>query len=192
MKKETLTANPKPRGRLGRLAKILQDKTNAATAGRVMEGYGEFEAANPKGKAAWIRRMIGRLEDNCAAETCRSVMEACGRKCCGLSTRRLARQIWEDSVSMEDFLARMNKSGLGGGRLKLTGPNTVSGGYDRCYCGQVSQTEIPFPGKTYCQCSAGWYQQLFEAATGMKAEVELESSIISGADRCDFTIRLYR
>ena len=68
--------------------------------------------------------------------------------------------------------------------------NTIVGGYDRCYCGRVKQTKEPFPTDTYCHCSTGWYQSLFEAAFDKPVEVTLKQSILQGADRCEFEIRI--
>jgi hypothetical protein len=69
-------------------------------------------------------------------------------------------------------------------------PKTILGGYDRCYCGRVRQTKEPFPTDTYCHCSTGWYKSLFEAAFNRPVEVTLKQSILQGADRCEFEIRL--
>lgn len=178
-------------GKLGRMAKVLLDQAGVGITEKVMQGHEDFTRASlPREKAVWIRRMIRRLEDNCGSEICQGVMETCGRKCCGISTRTQASKIWEGSDSLEDFLRKMNQRGLGGGRLVLKDANTISGGYDKCYCGQVSQTDAPFPTLTYCQCSAGWYKQLFEAALGLHVEVRLVQSIISGAPSCEFEISI--
>lgn len=178
-------------GRLNRLALILQEKTDAITAERIFRGHESyFQAKNAKAKAAWMRQMISRLEASCDAETCKEVLQSCGRKCCGTNSRKHARKLYLESASLDEFLVRMNQCGLGGGRLKIISADTISAGYDRCFCGQVSQTEVPFPTQTYCQCSVGWYEQLFETALGTQVEVELLQSIISGAKSCEFRIRL--
>ena len=72
--------------------------------------------------------------------------------------------------------------------LKLKDPHTIVGGYDWCYCGRVKHTEKPFPTDTYCHCSTGWYQSLFEAAFGKPVKVRLVQSILQGANRCEFEI----
>lgn len=178
-------------GKLNRLALILQEKTDAITAEKVFSGHDEyFSAKNATAKAAWMRQMMLRLETNCDAETCNQVLQSCGRKCCGINSRKHARKLYLESTSLEEFILKMNHCGLGGGRLKLLSADTISAGYDRCFCGQVSQTEVPFPTITYCQCSVGWYKQLFETALGTQVEVELLQSIISGAKSCEFRIRL--
>ena len=58
------------------------------------------------------------------------------------------------------------------------------------FCYQVVRTEEPFNNRTYCQCSAEFHKQYFEAAIGKPIEVELEQSIISGAEYCIFKLHI--
>ncbi len=139
-------------------------------------------------KAEWIRNAVRRLEQEAGKPTARKVMQACGMKCCGPTQQKRARQFMNESKSVEELLARLNESGIGGGRLKLKDPHTIVGGYDWCYCGRVRQTQQPFPTDTWCHCSTGWYQALFEAALGKPVKVKLKQSILQGADRCEFEI----
>ena len=68
--------------------------------------------------------------------------------------------------------------------------STIQGGYDRCYCGMVSKTRMPFPDLTYCHCSTGWYKQLFETALKKSVRVKIKRSIICGAKTCEFEIKI--
>lgn len=71
-----------------------------------------------------------------------------------------------------------------GRRLKFVNSHTIIGGYDHCYCGQVEHTKELFTDTTYCNCSVGWYKQLFETAMGKKVEVKILQSIISRSKSC--------
>ena len=178
-------------GRLGRLARILLEKAGVGIAQKVMQGYETFEAkSNLKQKAGWLRQMMQKMEQNCSPELCREVMQACGQKCCGINTRKAALQLWKESASMADFLKALNRRKIGGGRLLLQNEHTITGGYDQCFCGQVKQTEEPFPNLAYCQCSAGWYKRLFETVLDRQVEVEITQSIIAGAKSCEFVIHI--
>lgn len=141
-------------------------------------------------KAEWVRDAVERLEREAGQPAARKVMQACGMKCCGPTQQRRARQFMKESKSVEELLARLNEKGIGGGRLKLKNRRTITGGYDRCYCGRVKQTPQPFATDTYCHCSAGWYQSLFEAAFGRPVKVTLRQSILQGAERCEFEIEI--
>ena len=174
-------------GRIGRWARIIEEETSQDTAEKVLQGADQFKSLNNTEKAAWIRGAVEKLEKLIGQEKTRKIMESCGRKCCGPTSRKKAKQLMDESDSLEEFIRKLNEKGLGGGRLTLHG-DTITGGYDHCYCGQVKQTKEPFLTLTYCSCSAGWYKQLFESALGKPVEVELLQSIICGADTCEFTI----
>lgn len=178
-------------GRLGRLAQILLEQAGPEIAEQVFAGYEVHETGTRlRQKAAWIRQMVQKMEQKCSPRVCRSVMESCGQKCCGILTRKAAFSLWKQAASPEEFLLSLNQRKIGGGRLRLTNPNTITGGYDQCFCGQVKQTEEPFPGLAYCQCSAGWYKRLFESVLEKEVKVELLQSIISGSPTCEFLIHI--
>ena len=189
MKKEII--NLPIGGRIGRLAKIIRDKTDLFTAEKVMKDFERYESAkNNSEKAEWIKKMIQRLENQIEINKCIEIMESCGNKCCGLSTRKQAKKLMEESNSLAEFIDKLNAKGIGGGRLQLEDKKTIKGGYDRCYSGQVKQTKEPFPTNTYCQCSVGWYKQFFQSVFQKDIEVELMQSIITGAKTCEFIIHI--
>lgn len=178
-------------GRIGRLAKILADKTDIPTVKKIMCKHQEYQnTSNYAKKAEWIREVMARMQNILDIELCLEIMESCGLKCCGKTTREHARKAKQESKDIQDFIQRLNKIGIGGGRLQLKDKNTIVGGYDKCYCGQVKKTKTPFPDKTYCQCSVGWYKQLFGSALNKEVKVELIQSIISGAKTCEFIIHI--
>ena len=178
-------------GRIGRIAKIIRDRTDLITAEKVMKDFEIFESPkNYTEKAQWIKEMIGRMENQIGFPKSVEIMESCGNKCCGVTTRKQAKKIMEESNSLIEFIEKLNEKGIGGGRLKLENDNTITGGYDRCYCGLVKQTKEPFQTKTYCQCSVGWYKQLFKSVFEKDIKVELVQTIIMGANSCEFIIHI--
>jgi hypothetical protein len=136
------------------------------------------------------KKTMNRLERHVGKEKSVKIMESCGRRCCGSTTRNHVKKIAEESSSVKDFLEKLNRAGIGGGRLILKDKKTIMGGYDHCYCGQVKQTIVPFPTTTYCHCSVGWYTQLFESALGKSVDVEIVQSIVMGAPRYEFVIHI--
>jgi hypothetical protein len=66
--------------------------------------------------------------------------------------------------------------------IKITGRKN-----DKCFCPFASGTNI---SKSFCNCSKGWQKNTFETLTGKKAEVNIDSSILFGGDRCSFTVKL--
>lgn len=177
-------------GRIGRFARQIEKETTLKIAEKFMKTYEEFEKANNPGKAAWLKKTVKRMEKELGKKTTKSILESCGRKCCGPTSRKIAAKFMNESKTIKEFLKNLNEKGLGGGRLKLKNKSTITGGYDVCYCGQVKHTKEPFKNTTYCYCSAGWYKQMFESALKRTVEVEVVQTIISGADRCEFIIHI--
>lgn len=190
MKSKSNSAIPKT-GRIGRFAQIVEEETNQDIAEKVMQDAEHYKSFNYPKKAAWWKGAVNRLEQLAGRETCLKILKKCGQKCCGQTTRKRVKQLMDESESLKEFVEKLNKTGLGGGRLVLQDETTIRGGYDTCYCGQVKQTKEPFDTK-YCHCSVGWYTQLVESALGTPVDVELVQSIISGADTCEFIIHIRR
>jgi hypothetical protein len=175
-------------GRIGRIVKKLIAKTGLVTAKKTMKGVDEFETLSPAEKADYIKDMIARMKKLAGNAQTKDILVSCGMMCCGVTSRRRVAQLKSESTSIKDLLEKMNKRHLGGGRLKLKDAHTITGGYDQCYCGMVSRTRTPFPDLTYCQCSTGWYRQLFETALGRPVKVRILKSILCGAKTCEFVI----
>lgn len=189
MKNDKNTPLPKSGG-LGRIAQILIAEVGEATAREIMPNAGRFNSLIRKDKAEYIRNMIKRMKKIIGVAKTYNILVSCGKKCCSANTRKGALEAMKESKSMQDFIDRLNERNLGGGRLKLKDKNTITGGYDRCYCSMVRNTIIPFQDTTYCQCSTGWYKQLFETALGRPVEVRILKSIIAGAKTCEFEIKI--
>jgi hypothetical protein len=177
-------------GRIGRFAKMLAKETNRKTVEKIMKDSDKYEKLNYPEKAKWWNETINRLEKVTDKKSTIKIMQSCGRMCCGLTSRKRVKQIMSQSKSIKELVDNLNKIGLGGRRLILKNENTITGGYDRCFCGQVKQTQKPFSSLTYCHCSTGWYQQLFETALGRPVEIEILQSIICGAKTCEFVIHI--
>ena len=165
-------------------------KAGVSVTRKVMGGAGTFKQLDYPSKADYLREMVQRMKRILGTAETKEIFAACGMMCCGITSRKLANQLMQESKSLKDFIKKLNEKHLGGGRLKLKNKNTIIGGYDRCYCGAVSKTRKHFPDLTYCHCSTGWYKQLFETALGRPVKVKILKSIISGAKTCEFVIKI--
>jgi hypothetical protein len=58
-----------------------------------------------------------------------------------------------------------------------------------CFCPLIKETRKRLP-LDYCFCSAGWYKAIYEGIFGEAVEVTVEESLISGDERCRFSIRI--
>lgn len=177
-------------GRIGRITKIMISKAGVSVTRKVMGGVETFKKRDYPSKADYLREMVKRMKRILGTSDTKDILVSCGMMCCGITSRKLAKRLMQESKSLKDFIKKLNEKHIGGGRLILKDKSTIIGGYDHCYCGMVSKTRTPFPDLTYCQCSTGWYKQLFETALGHPVKVKILQSIIAGARTCEFVIKI--
>lgn len=188
---EDISKIPKT-GRIGRFAKIVENKTSQDCFLRIMEKSDEYGKYKPEKKALWWNHAIERLENELGKESTTEVMRACGSKCCGQGQRKTAKRLMKESSSIEDFLDKVSNYEVRDGELeyKLINEKTIIGKHNRCFCGQVKKSKELFDSNTYCQCSVEFNKQFFEAAFEKTVEVELKQSILNGGDYCEFEIKI--
>lgn len=155
---------------------------------RLLCGLGEPPAS--LGAADWICKAVARMDCDLAPEVCAAVLARCGRTCLGEDQVERARDAGRRFADLETLLSFLNENQIGGGDLRTDG-DTVYATYDRCYCPHVSASAERM-SPSHCNCSRGWLGALFEALLGCGVDVELRSSILSGASSCAFVIRPVR
>ncbi len=159
------------------------------TAEILAQACGDYDTlTTPLQRARCVKGVVDVLDQAVDEPTRQAIMQACGRQCIGASILDKARKLAKAASDLDDLLARLNQSHLGGGHLRREG-NVIHAMYERCYCGSVSQTKEPFSA-TYCYCSCGWYRQLFETLLERPVEVELLGSVIQGDENCRFKIMM--
>ena len=185
------TSIPKT-GRIGRFAKIIEKDLGEELLLEVMQDSDKYSLFKAPEKAIWWSSAVERLEKGAGTDKAIEIMKQCGQKCCGQGMRKTAKRLMGESKSMEEFLEKASTYEVKEGEIEYTlkDVNTIIGIFNRCFCGQVKQTKRPFKNKTYCQCSAEFHKQFFQAALEKPIEVELTQSIISGAKACKFVIHI--
>jgi hypothetical protein len=184
--KETLPTS----GRIGRIAKKVVEETDIKTAAKIMKGAVDFKELSYQQRAELLKEIVKRMKSVLGSKKTKEIFISCGTMCCGATSRKLVKKAMEKSRSLKELIDNLNKKHIGGGRLKLKNARTITGGYDRCYCGMVSKARMPYPDLTYCHCSTGWYKQLFETALNKRVEVKILQSIVCGAKTCEFIITI--
>jgi hypothetical protein len=142
----------------------------------------------PARQRKYLAGLMASLDVRLDAATRQRVMQNCGQQCIGAGIITRAAAIYKASNDLDELLDQLNKMHVGGGSLRREG-NLIYGYYDRCYCGLVSQAKGKI-SPSYCLCSCGWYKALFEGALGKPVEVKLLQSLLGGASRCAFEIRI--
>lgn len=172
-----------------RFIRNLEAHTDITLREQLMQSRPDYDSlTTPTQTAKWLAALMDDLDQQLGEDLARAIMEGCGQLCIGQSVLQKARQIQKEAADLDDLLARLNQAHIGGGQLQREG-NTIYAAYSRCYCGSVSKARQPISA-TYCQCSCGWYKQLFETLLERPVQVELIDSIAHGAETCRFVISI--
>ena len=130
--------------------------------------------------------MMDGLDKNVDEKAIAKILEQCGRQCQSQSFIKKSRAIYQKSKNTDDFLEKLARVYK---HLHREGSKAYLV-YPKCYYSQVNKIPKGRLSGTYCNCSRGWAQALFEGATGKSMEVTMEKSIINGNDQCKFRIAL--
>lgn len=188
-----MTTESIPRtGRIGRFAKVIEKELGEKVLSNVMQDSDKYDSFKSPEKSNWWKSAVERLDKEVGQNKAEEIMRLCGEKCCGKGIRKTAKRLMSESNSLEEFLVKASTDGLKEGEVeyKLTNKNTITGTFYRCFCKQVSKSDSSFKKMTYCQCSAEFHKQYFEAALERSVEVTINQSIINGAENCVFIIHI--
>lgn len=152
-------------------------KTMTAALGEISEN------ADSGSQAQYINDLLNYAETNNIPM--QSVMYKCGGSCLAKEVIELAKDIYEKSSSVEQFLTGLNDIGIGGKNLHIENGKIIAI-YKSCYCDIPYKTQKLHP--LYCQCSAGWFYHLFSEVFGKKVSVKTIGTITNGAKECTFEI----
>lgn len=161
------------------LANMTSDDCKAMTA-----ALGDIsEDADLNRQAEYINDLLNYAETNDIPM--QNVMRKCGGNCLSQEVIALAKNIYEKSSTIDQFLAELNDIGIGGRNLHIEN-GKVKAIYKNCYC------DIPYEIKkfnpSYCQCSAGWFEHLFSGVFGKPVSVKIIDTVTNGAKECTFEI----
>ncbi len=134
----------------------------------------------------WITSLVAGLDEHVDEGTRAKILEQCGRQCQSQSFIKKARNIYQKSRNVDEFLEKLSQVYKHLHREK----GNVYIVYPKCYCSQVNKLPKGKLSGTYCNCSRGWAKALFEGALGRPVVVAMEQSIISGDKQCKFRIAL--
>jgi Family of unknown function (DUF6144) len=169
---------------------------------KIMNGSEGLTAKTDKKKMAkWVKGAMERFDSQIDDEKIRTrIMENCGHECAKVNGRVIERaKVRRRKFKSDDaFLEAEQQKPMTGTRLVREG-NVLNQYYTpktftrpmRCYCsllrGLPEEEKVSI---TYCNCSKGFVETLWESVLGRPVKVELVQSVISGADECEFKIHI--
>jgi predicted hydrocarbon binding protein len=155
----------------------VKDESNDSVAKTIVSG--PDDSTKSEDNPAWVKATMERLENHFDQDTIVQIRRNCQ---CGYGMdERLAlvTELVAASTSLEEFgnLAKANAAGLFSdqGELYLQFPF--------CPCPMLEGVDR-LENDTWCQCTTGYSQVLFEKAFQCQVEVELLKSIKMGDDKC--------
>jgi len=161
--------------------RAVEAASDAKTADEIV--YGAEGAAKEQGNAEWVASAMERLDRKFGRSEVRQIRRSCQ---CGYGMEEklaLVKELMKRSSGLEEFgnLEEAHAAGLffEDGTLYLQFPF--------CPCPMLAEVER-LETDTWCQCTTGYSQVLFEQAFGCPVEVELLKSVKMGDERCLMTI----
>ena len=167
---------------------------------KFMEGSETIEKASSEHVALWVKGAINRLDGLVKPETRNEIMVRCGHNCAQAhkSTIKNARKKRQKYRFLDDFLAAEEKRAGKASRIERKGnmvyhyftPSSFGQGV-RCFCGLLKALpNDQTVSRTYCQCSRGFVEEIWETYLGKRPKVEIIESVVSGAKECKFAVHL--
>ena len=168
---------------------------------RVMEGSEQItDASSPEPVAGWVKGAMERLDNLVDEETRNQAMLNCGYRCIAahksvMYKMRAKRQQYE---TLDEFLQAEEQNPGRGTRLTREGaivyqyytPRSLARPV-RCYCPLLrGLPDGENVSTTYCQCSRGFVEKVWEKVLGRPVQVEILESCAAGAPECKFAIHL--
>ena len=193
-------------GPLEEISGRIEEFVGGDVSKKVMKGKDEMLAArDPVKGSLWMKEAVDRLDMLADKETCVKIMTACGRSCNAHNIKDTEECLTMRNMcsSDEEYIEKFLKPPGSGVRYERKGNKLIQyytpqeygkGKYGkaiRCYCsliGALPEGTIASP--TYCQCSRAFVRAHWEKVLGRPVKVDLGKTAISGADECQFIIRL--
>lgn len=134
----------------------------------------------------WFSGYANGLEqmDESAQDT---LLRACGLACGQSYTFQVFAEAFAHSANLDEFLAELAQV-FPASKYERIAENKVSVSYAQCGCDLVRLGWVKSP--IQCKCSVYNLQQNFAHALQKPVQVELLSSILGGAETCEFEVTL--
>jgi hypothetical protein len=130
----------------------------------------------------WISDLISSADNNLDPQLQKQLLEYCGRQCAKTNAAAeiekfkgnlngLMEELRQKWVEQVDFDAEK-------GKFYLKGKKSES-----CACAIINGNKNKVSG-TFCNCSLGFYKELFESVGGKPISIKLTETLLRGSDRC--------
>lgn len=132
----------------------------------------------------WVKDLIDHADAQLTEPQRKALLEARGRSCAKAGAALRAAPF---KGKLDEFVADV-QSHLGKDAVRREG-DVVKVTYPRCLCPLVSDSQEPLSA-SYCFCSAGWLEEVYETVSGKQVTVEILETVKRGGQRCRFNVKL--
>ncbi len=131
----------------------------------------------------WVTTLLTNMDASMKPEQRASLMEANGRACAGRIPALADQKGKGVDAPYNMLLGWMGKDNV------TRKDNEMTFVLSKCSCPLVGNGPAKL-SDTWCNCSVGWFKQVFDNATGKPTQVELKSAIKRGDPVCKFVVRV--
>lgn len=178
-------------GRFGRITKSMIDKGFEADLEKVLFDSMNFSKMNKNQSVKYVETVINRMDNHLGKENTKKILSKCGERCCGKTWSNFVREIKDSTEDLVSFFQLLNQKEAAFNTVFDfdQDKNIITINRGKCICGLINKAKNKFNSNLYCQCSTGHFFRFFEPVFPVK-NVELKKSILSGADSCEWEVKI--
>lgn len=178
-------------GRFGRITKNLRKLGFENEMDKILFDSLEFNKLNKNDQTKYIETIVERMDKIIGSENTKRVLFECGSQCCGKSWSKFAKNVWEQSKSLDDFFVRINKAEEKYNTYFVydSKKNIITLTRTKCICGLINKGEHFSKNKPFCNCSLGHMSVFFNSIFNV-VDIKLKKSIYSGDKICEWLITI--
>ncbi len=187
------------------LNRVLDDKEKSNSIMKHREMF-SIETSKEE-KTLWIKSVIAKLDKETDNYQKYDILSSCAHK---FSQKRIdkLRDIYEKTENVDAVIEEMHKDYLWyenptreGGVIYTTKIPVNLEGYKNaktleekkrnyCHCSLVRDYWDEGISPTFCNCSAGWYRQIWEGIFKKPVRIEILKTLLRGDETCEFAIHI--
>lgn len=189
-----------------KLKKNLKDFIDEAERKKLLKGSEEIDKADPKEKAAWVKKVMEKFDRLIPDEKDRwKIMKECSCSCqdTSMADYKAEYEKHRDIDKLIDYLhgkAFSIKPVREGNIIYITKAPAFPEEYKKaktqeerryyfCHCEYARAADSDL-SPTYCYCGAGWCQRIWEEILGRPVKIEIVESVLQGGKVCKFAVHI--
>lgn len=169
-----------------RLVESLRKNAGESFAEDFAEEYPLSKSADADKKFVWAQNVCAYLEDNFGEDKITDIRRDC-RCFDGTSGAKRFSKYLKKADSIKAFVDAYNEKETDS-KLEYVSENSVRVCYPTCYCSCVKRVPQEL-SKTWCLCTVGYTEGVFNLLFEKKVDVKLIESIKTGGDRCVIEVK---